>query len=170
MRGDLHPLPLVVEGIVRVVQLEKGAKNPIVKDQKTQMEKVQKERVSANIVLCNQTFSCQYYVFNFGEKNSRRNLQTCSCGVSEQNVSAINLVWTLFCDTLKNMKRFIIFYIALFIFVGVLLNFAWLYHLLLPSEVIFFSLFPRAVRRYSMSPLSGSRTKNILVQMDGTHY
>lgn len=34
------------------------------------------------------------------------------------------------------MERFIIFVPALFIFVGVLLNFAWLYHLLLPSEVI----------------------------------
>lgn len=68
------------------------------------------------------------------------------------------------------MKRFIIFLPALFTFVGVLLNFAWLYHLLLPSEVIPPPPFPGAVRLYSMSPLSGSRTKNILVQMDGSHY
>lgn len=69
------------------------------------------------------------------------------------------------------MKRFIRFYAALLIFVAVLLNFAWLYHLLMPSEVIFvLSLFPRAVRLYSMSPLSGSWTKNILVQIDRSHY
>lgn len=90
--------------------------------------------------------------------------------ITEKIITVINLVWTLFCDGLRNMKRFIIFLPALFIFVGVLLNFAWLYHLLLPSEVIPPPPFPGAVRLYSMSPLSGSWTKNILVQMDGSHY
>lgn len=44
MLGDLPPLPLVVRGRVRAAQWKKGAKDPIVKDQNTQMEKVQKER------------------------------------------------------------------------------------------------------------------------------
>lgn len=150
MLGDLHPVPFVVQATVRVTQLKKGSWIQLWKI-KTQRWKKYRKRERDIIVSKLQRehaivqqdffFPFIFFVFIFG-KTCRQKVQTCTCGASERNASVINLVWTLFCDRLKNMKRFITFYAALSIFVGVLLNFAWLYHLLLPSEVIFFLSFP----------------------------